>query len=108
MIRSGMTGRFTHLRPSYVNSFLVLGMVFGLFGYLPSVIGGSQGTQTEWIRPAEGGRLIWRVKGGVVLAVWPSGFRGEGVGGPRGLFRIGYERAGRRLPLAKYLYQAAA
>ena len=95
MIGSGMTGRFSDLRHSYVNSFLVLGMVFGLFGYLPSVIGGSQGTQTEWIGPDEGGRLIWGVKGGVVLAVWPSGFREEGVGGPRGLFRIGYERDGK-------------
>jgi hypothetical protein len=32
--------------------------------------------------------LIWGVKGGVVFAVWPTGFRKEGVGGPRGLFRI--------------------
>jgi hypothetical protein len=72
-------------------------MFFSFFGYLPSVTQGSQGAKTEWIRPDKGGKLTWGVKGGVVFSVWPTGFRKEkeGVGGPRGLFRIGYERDGK-------------
>jgi len=95
MIRSGVTRRLTHWRPSCVNSFIILGMAFGLFHCLPSFVQGAQVAQAEWIRAAEGGALIWGVKGGVVFAVWPSGFREVGLGGPRGLFRIGYERDGK-------------
>jgi hypothetical protein len=95
MIQSGMTRRRTHSRSSYGNSFIVLGTVFGLLGYFPSVLESSQPAKSEWICASDGHKLVWGVKGGVVLAVWPSGFRSEGVGGPRGLFRIGYERDGR-------------
>ena len=95
MIQSGMTRRRTHSRPSCVNSFIILGTVFGLLGYLPSVVQSSQLAKTEWICAADEHKLVWGVKGGIAFAVWPSGFRTEGLGGPRGLFRIGYERDGR-------------
>lgn len=95
MTRSSRTERQTNLRSSYVNSFLVLGMLFSFFGYCPSVTQGSQGAKTEWICPDKRGKLIWGVKGGAVFAVWPTGFQKEGVGGPRGLIRIGYERNGK-------------
>jgi len=94
MTRSGRTDRQANLRSSYVNSFLILGMIFSFFGYLPSVTRGSQEAKTEWICPDKEGKLIWGVRGGVVFAVWPTGFQKKGVGGPRGLFRIGYERNG--------------
>jgi len=83
------------LRLSYVNPFLILGMIFSFFGYRPSLTQGSQGAKTEWIYPDKGGKLIWGAKGGAVFAVWRTGFRKEGVGGPRGFIRIGYERNGK-------------
>jgi len=89
-----MTRKLTQSRLNCVNSFIFIAMVFSLHGYLSPVVRGSQGTKIEWIRPVEAGRLIWGVKGGVVFAVWPSGFGKEGVGGPRGLLRIGYESDG--------------
>jgi hypothetical protein len=94
MIRGGGIERLTHLRPSYVNSFLILGMLFSFFDCFPPVARGSQETGSEWIRPETAGKLIWGVKGGIVFSVWPTGIQKEGLGGPRGLFRIGYERDG--------------
>ena len=94
MIRNGMTQQSTRSRAHNVKLFLILGMGFGLFGCLPSGTCGAQPVQAEWIRPGEEGGLIWGRRGGVVIAVWPSGFRAEGLGGPRGLFRVGYERDG--------------
>ena len=94
MIRNGIIQQSIRSRANNVKLFLILGMVFGFSGCLPSGTHCSQPAQTEWIRPGEEGGLIWGRKGGVVIAVWPSGFREEGVGGPRGLFRIGYERDG--------------
>lgn len=95
MIGSGGIERLTHLKLSYVNSLLILGMLFSFYAFLPSVTQGSQGAKAKWICPDKGGKLIWGVKGGVVFAVWPTAFRKEGVGGPRGLFRIGYECDGK-------------
>lgn len=95
MTRSSRTERQTNLRLSYVNPFLILGMIFSFFGYRPSLTQGSQGAKTEWIYPDKGGKLIWGAKGGAVFAVWRTGFRKEGVGGPRGFIRIGYERNGK-------------
>ena len=95
MIRSGGIERLKRLKLSYVNSFLILGMLFSFFGHLPALTRGSQGTKTAWICPDKGGKLIWGIKGGVVFGVWPAGFRKEGIGGPRGLFRIGYEHDGK-------------
>ena len=60
-------------------------------GCLPAMGQASQRPGSEWIRPDEG-RLIWGIKGGIILAIWPSGFHTNGAGGPRGLFRLGYER----------------
>ena len=95
MIQGGAIGQLTHSRPSCVNSFITLAAVFSLLGYFPSVLESSQPTKTQWIRADDGHALVWGVKSGVVFAVWPSGFGTEGVGGPRGLFRVGYERDGR-------------
>jgi hypothetical protein len=95
MIRGGVTGQLPHSRPSRVNLLIILGTVFGLLGYFPSVLESSKPAKTEWIYATDGHTLVWGVKGGIVLAVWPGGFRTEGLGGPRGLFRIGYERDGR-------------
>jgi len=72
--------------------FLMAGCI--LLGSLPSVNRASEPPHSKWIR-AEQGRLIWGIKGGIVLAVWPSGFHSQGAGGPRGLFRLGYERDGK-------------
>jgi len=63
-------------------------------GYFPSGSYASRQAKAEWIRPDEKGMFIWGIRGGAVIAVWPSAVEGEGVGGPRGLFRIGYEREG--------------
>jgi len=71
--------------------FLMMGLL--LFGSEPSASQVSQKPHSEWIG-AEKGRLIWGIKGGIVLAAWPSGFNTKGAGGPRGLFRLGYERDG--------------
>jgi hypothetical protein len=95
MIQGSVTRQLPRWRPSRVNSFIIVGTVFGLLGQFPSVLESSQPAKTEWIGASDGHKLVWGVKGGIVLAVWPSGFRGEGVGGPRGLFRIGYECDGR-------------
>jgi hypothetical protein len=74
---------------------LLLAMGFIPFGILPGGIRASQESQSKWIRPDGKGRLIWGIKGGIVLAVWPSGFHKANSGGPRGLFRLGYERDGK-------------
>lgn len=74
---------------------LLLTLGFILSGLVPPVIEASQERQSEWIRPDEGGRLIWGIQGGIVLAIWPDGFHTKGTGGPRGLFRLGYERDGK-------------
>jgi hypothetical protein len=74
---------------------LILAIGLALLGDFPLAVQGSQETQSRWIRPVEASRLIWGIEGGIVLAVWPSGLDGEGVGGPRGLFRMGYERDGK-------------
>lgn len=95
MIQSGVTRQLTRSRPSCVNSLIILGTVFGLLGHLPSVVHSSQPAKTEWICAANGHKLVWGVKGGIVFAVWPRGLGTQGAGGPRGLFRIGYERDGR-------------
>ncbi len=73
---------------------LLFTLGFILFGLLPANSLASQKLQSRWIR-AEEDRLIWGIKGGIVIAIWPSGFETEGVGGPRGLFRLGYERNGK-------------
>ncbi len=67
-------------------------MGFIPLGLMSPVIQASQEAQRQWIRPAEKGRLIWGIKGGIVLSIWPSGFHEANYGGPRGLFRLGYER----------------
>ena len=69
---------------------LLMGLI--LLGLKPTVLQASRESQRQWIRPAEGEHLIWGIKGGIVLAIWPSGFHETNYGGPRGLFRLGYER----------------
>ncbi|MBC9795723.1 hypothetical protein [Sinomicrobium weinanense] len=53
----------------------------------------------EWIRPHEAkDKAIWGVRSGIVIGLWPSPIedRGSGgYGGPRGLFRVGYEFKGK-------------
>ena len=95
MAQNGVTRRRMHSRPSCINPLIILGAIFGLLGCFPSVLGSAQPTKTEWIRAVDRHTLVWGVKGGIVFAVWPSGLGTEGVGGPRGLFRVGYERDGR-------------
>ena len=75
--------------------FLVIGLI--PFGFQTNVSHASQEPKNQWIRPSQEGRLIWGIKGGIVLAVWPSGFQAKGMGGPRGLFRVGYERDGKMI-----------
>ena len=69
---------------------LVMGLI--PFGVLPGRIQASQEPPSEWIRSDGKNRLIWVIKGGIVLAIWPDGFHEANSGGPRGLFRLGYER----------------
>jgi len=94
MMDSPMTRRIGRLQSNRVSSLLILGMGLTLCVQPPSIGRASQQRRAEWIRASEKGTLIWGIKGGVVMAVWPSGFRTEGTGGPRGLFRVGYERDG--------------
>jgi len=94
MMDSPMTRQIGRVRSNRVSSLLILGVGLALCVQPPSIGGDSQQGQPEWIRAGDQGTLIWGIKGGVVIAVWPSGFRQEGVGGPRGLFRVGYERDG--------------
>ena len=58
-----------------------------------------QESKIDWIRPAfSHDRPVWGIKNGVVLGLWPNSIeneRGEGTGGPRGLFRIGHEYNGK-------------
>lgn len=75
--------------------FPVMGFI--LLGLMSPGIQASQESQRQWIRPADGDRLIWGIKGGIVLAIWPSGFLEATYGGPRGLFRLGYERNGKMM-----------
>ncbi len=52
---------------------------------------------TEWILPDPPARPYWGVSGGIVFTVWPGSiYYGDrdGLGGPRGLIRVGYESAG--------------
>lgn len=45
----------------------------------------------RWIRPgAEDQRPLWGIRGGIQAALWPASVEGAGLGGPRGLLRIGY------------------
>jgi hypothetical protein len=45
----------------------------------------------RWIRPAaDAKRLIWGVRDGIQVGLWPASVEGSGDGGPRGLLRIGY------------------
>lgn len=95
MIQSGLTRRRTHSQPNCVDSLILLRATFGLLVCLCPVLASPEPTRTEWIRTTAEHPLVWGVKGGIVFAVWPSGLGTEGVGGPRGLFRVGYERDGR-------------
>lgn len=52
----------------------------------------------EWIRPDSGNDpAVWGIKNGIVLGLWPAPIeeRGNSIGGPRGLFRMGYESNGK-------------
>ncbi|MBN2312425.1 MAG: hypothetical protein JXM79_00760 [Sedimentisphaerales bacterium] len=75
--------------------FPVMGFI--LLGLVTPLIQASQKSPNQWIRPSEENRLIWGIKGGIVLAIWPSGFHEANHGGPRGLFRLGYERNGKMM-----------
>lgn len=94
MVGSAMTKRVGRLQSSRASWLLILGMGLVVCVHPPSMGRASQQGRAEWMRAGEEGTLIWGIKGGVVIAVWPSGFRKEGAGGPRGLFRVGYERDG--------------
>ncbi|MCX7012928.1 MAG: hypothetical protein NTW86_10290 [Candidatus Sumerlaeota bacterium] len=48
-----------------------------------------------WIRSGvETQRQVWGIQGGVLVAIWPDGVEGKQLGGPRGLFRVGYQTEG--------------
>lgn len=53
----------------------------------------------EWIRPHEAkDDAVWGIRGGIVIGLWPSPIEDKGsggYGGPRGLFRVGYEFKGK-------------
>jgi hypothetical protein len=51
--------------------------------------------KVQWIKPAKkGDPLIWGIKNGIMVGIWPAaidGVKPEDNGGPRGLLRIGYD-----------------
>lgn len=53
----------------------------------------------EWILPETPDRLYWGSKGGLLFTVWPGSLHQSrrGLGGPRGLIRVGYEKDGRHV-----------
>jgi len=58
----------------------------------------------EWVRAGlDTNQPVWGLRGGLQLAIYPAGFRGE-AGGPRGLIRLGYPvLAGGRYDLVNFL-----
>lgn len=65
---------------------------------LTSMFYGQEINTVNWIRPNhDTDAPVWGIKGGIVLALWPAAVENtakENIGGPRGLFRMGYERNG--------------
>lgn len=54
--------------------------------------------QTKWIRPQTSlDKQMWGIHDGIVFSLWPTGVEtGDiGIGGPRGLLRVGYEYKGK-------------
>ena len=54
--------------------------------------------KTDWIRPGAGSdNKIWGIHDGIVFSLWPNGVEtgDKGIGGPRGLIRVGYEYHGK-------------
>lgn len=46
---------------------------------------------SRWIRAGiNSTRPLWGLKDGIQIGIWPASIEGNGAGGPRGLFRIGY------------------
>src|SRR5438094_607618 len=46
---------------------------------------------TRWVRAGMNSeRPLWGFRDGIQVGIWPASIEGEGEGGPRGLFRIGY------------------
>lgn len=56
-------------------------------------------TPVPWIRPdSPSDHPLWGIKGGMVIGLWPTPIENKnngGTGGPRGLFRMGYQFGGR-------------
>jgi hypothetical protein len=46
-----------------------------------------------WIRPSDNHQQTWGIHNGIVFSLWPTGVEtgDAGIGGPRGLLRMGYE-----------------
>ncbi|APS40557.1 hypothetical protein [Salegentibacter sp. T436] len=57
-----------------------------------------QGSDIKWIRPNDNfDEAVWGIEGGIVIGLWPSPIEigKNSTGGPRGLFRIGYQAGGK-------------
>ncbi|HTS70909.1 MAG TPA: hypothetical protein VMO17_18145 [Terriglobia bacterium] len=68
--------------PLFRRSVYALLGLLSLFGFLPVGVGG------EWIRPGlNTNQPVWGVRGGLLWALAPAGFRNRE---PRGLIRLGY------------------
>ena len=67
--------------------------VLGVLGLMTSH--SKAASAAPWIRSGiETPKQLWGIEGGILIAIWPSGIEGDAVGGPRGLFRVGYHVQG--------------
>lgn len=82
--------------PAYLPMALVLLL-------LPGMLWGQGSSTVEWIRPSSAyDHPQWGIKNGIVVGLWPTPMENPGAaatGGPRGLFRVGYNYEGKTYQL---------
>ncbi len=86
-----------------MNPFIAsrVGLLWALVGLFWFSLSGA--ASADFIRPANAGDpLIYGVKNGICVAVHPDALDSRGMGGPRGLIRVGYQEAG-KLHLINYI-----
>jgi len=75
-------------KPSKPRVFSPLFPLFSPVHLLVFLAAGSLGAGADWVRPGiNTNQCVWGIRGGLLWAVPPAGFRG---GEPRGLIRLGY------------------